>query len=131
MNFKHELNQIVEQVNDTEATISEISSIGASCVAEINGRFFLLLEIEIGNFEQVFVIRISAAQAAALLRAGVELCRIINTIPTPTPGSEVNLICVFVVGDNAFLVFNVENTTDELVLVRVPLCTVIELDLAL
>lgn len=127
MNFKHEIDQIVEQVSKAETRIDEVSSIGANCIAEINGNFFLLVEIEIGDFEDVFVFRISAALAAQLLRSGVELCEIVTTIPTPSPGTEVNLICVFVVGENAFLVFNVENTTDELVLVRVPLCTVIGL----
>ncbi|MGE5629704.1 MAG: hypothetical protein ACM3TR_01255 [Caulobacteraceae bacterium] len=53
------------------------------------------------------------------------MCQIVTTIPTPTPGTEVNLLCVFVVGNFAFLVFDVENRADRLVLVRVPLCTVI------
>lgn len=129
MNFKHELNEIVEQATNGDVTITQASCLGASCIAEINGNFFLLIEIEIGEFERVLIFRITAAQAARLLNAGVELCRIVNTIPTPAPGREVNLICVFVVGEEAFLVFNVEeNNTDRLVLVRVPLCTVIDLD---
>ncbi|WP_352420797.1 spore coat protein [Proteiniborus sp.] len=127
MNFNHELNQVVEQMSSKETLINEISGIGASCIAEINGMFFLLIEIEIGNLERVFVIRISAALAAQLLSSGVELCEIVNRIPTSTPGTEVNLICAFVVGENVFLVFNIENDTDELILVRVPLCTIIEL----
>lgn len=129
MNFKHELNDIVEQVTNGDVTITQASGLGASCVAVIDGNFFLLIEIEIGEFERVLIFRITAAQAARLLNAGVELCRIVNTIPTPAPGREVNLICVFVVDGEAFLVFNVEeNNRDELVLVRVPLCTVIDLD---
>ncbi|MBU5440338.1 hypothetical protein KQI42_20285 [Tissierella sp. MSJ-40] len=101
-------------------------SIGATCVAQIDGRFFLLIEIEIdvlGNvIEEVIIIEITAAQAAALIAAGVMRCQIVDTIPT---GREVELICAFVVGTNVFLVFNVENMTDRLVLVRVPLCTII------
>lgn len=106
-------------------------SIGGTCVAQIDGRFFLLIEIEIeieviGNErEEVIIFEITAAQAAALIAAGVMRCQIVNTIPTPSPGQEVNLICTFVVGENAFLVFNVENATDRLVLVRVPLCTIV------
>lgn len=104
-------------------------SIGGTCVAQIDGRFFLLVEIEIeviGNErEEVIIFEITAGQAAALIAAGVMRCQIVNTIPTPSPGQEVNLICVFVVGQNAFLVFNVENATDRLVLVRVPLCTIV------
>ena len=75
--------------------------------------------------ERVVIFRISAAEAAILLRLGVDRCQIVTTIPTGTAGTEVNLICVFVVGNFAFLVFDVENRTDRLVLVRVPLCTVI------
>jgi hypothetical protein len=114
---------------DVRHYLKSIISIGATCIAEIEGQFFLLVEIEIEiagqEIEQVIVIRISSAQADILLRAGIERCTIVTTIPTPTQGVEVNLICVFVVGNFAFLVFDVENTTDRLVLVRVPLCTVI------
>lgn len=108
---------------------NDIISIGATCVAQIDGRFFLLIEIEIevlGNErEEVIIIEITAAQAAALIASGVMRCQIVDTIPTPSPGMEVNLICAFVVGQNIFLVFNVENAADRLVLVRVPLCTII------
>ncbi|MBU5437382.1 hypothetical protein KQI42_05135 [Tissierella sp. MSJ-40] len=101
-------------------------SIGATCVARIDDRFFLLIEIEIKipgrDIQEVIVIEITAAQAAALIAAGVMRCQIVDRIPT---GMEVNLICAFVVGTNVFLVFNVENMTDRLVLVRVPLCTII------
>lgn len=129
MNFRNEINEIVEQVTNGDVTIAQASCLCSSCVAEINGNFFLLLEIEIGDLERVLIFRITAAQAARLLNAGVELCSIVNTIPTPSPEREVNLICVFVVDDEAFLVFNVEeNETSELVLVRSPLCTVIDLD---
>jgi hypothetical protein len=101
-------------------------SIGATCVARIDNRFFLLIEIEIDvpgtEIEEVIIMEITAAQAAALIAAGVMRCQIVDRIPT---GTEVELICAFVVGTNVFLVFNVENMTDRLVLVRVPLCTII------
>ncbi len=95
-----------------------------SCVAQIDGRFFLLVEIEIEGTEiEQFTIReITAAQAAILIAAGVMRCQIVDTIPT---GREVEIICAFVVGANVFVVFSVENATDRLVLVRVPLCTII------
>lgn len=106
--------------------VNDIISIGATCVAQISGRFFLLIEIEIDvagrEIEEVIIIEITSAQAAALIAAGVMRCQIVNTIPT---GREANLICAFVVGENVFLVFNVENEIDRLVLVRVPLCTII------
>ncbi len=108
---------------------NEPIEIGATCVAQIEGRFFLLIEIEIdviGNErEEVIIFEITGAQAAALIAGGVPRCQIVNTIPTPSPGLDVNLICAFVVGENAFLVFNVENAADNLVLVRVPLCPII------
>ncbi|MBU5313424.1 hypothetical protein KQI38_15475 [Tissierella carlieri] len=112
-----------EQMASRKPICNDPIMIGATCVAQIDGRFFLLIEIDVmGNErEEVIIFEITAAQAA-LIASGVMRCQIVNTIPT---GREVNLICVFVVGQNAFLVFNVENATDRLVLVRVPLCTII------
>ncbi|MDR7856476.1 hypothetical protein [Tissierella sp.] len=108
---------------------NEPIEIGATCVAQIDGRFFLLIEIEIdvigSEIEEVIIFEITAAQAAALVASGVMRCQIVDTIPTPTPGIDVNLICAFVVGENAYLVFDVENATDRLVLVRVSLCPII------
>lgn len=75
----------------------------------------------------MLIIRLTPVQAAALIRE-VGLCEIVgpDEIPTPAPGREVNLICAFVFGENIFLVFDVETrTTDELVLVRVPLCPIV------
>lgn len=106
--------------------INNIISIGATCVAQISGRFFILIEIEIDvagrEVEEVIIIEVTSAQAAELIAAGVMRCQIVNTIPK---GRDVNLICAFVVGQNVFLVFDIENATDRLVLVRVPLCNII------
>ncbi|WP_027622908.1 hypothetical protein [Clostridium lundense] len=107
-------------------------TIGATCVAELAPNVFVLLvevEVEVTGeeIEEVLVIRITPAQAAELIRS-VGRCEIVgpDEIPTPAPGREVNLICAFVFGQNVFLVFNVEtNRTDELVLVRVPLCPIV------
>lgn len=114
---------------DDTATLGQSVRIGAVCIAEIDNQFFLLVEIETEvmgmEVERVVIFRISAAEAAVLLRLGVERCQIVTTIPEETAGTEVNLICVFVVGNFAFLVFDVENRKDRLVLVRVPLCTII------
>ncbi|WP_055665717.1 hypothetical protein [Desnuesiella massiliensis] len=107
-------------------------TIGAACVAELAPNVFVLLvEVEVDvigeEIEQVLIIRITPAQAAQLIRS-VGLCQIVgpDEIPTSAPGREVNLICAFVFGGNVFLVFDVEtNTTDELVLVRVPLCPIV------
>lgn len=106
--------------------------IGATCVAEIAPNVFVLLvEVEINVrpevIEEVLVIRITPAQAAQLIRS-VGRCEIVgpDEIPTSTPRRQVNLICAFVFDGNAFLVFDVEtNTTDDLVLVRVPLCPIV------
>ncbi|MBY6953233.1 hypothetical protein [Clostridium botulinum] len=107
-------------------------TIGATCVAELAPNVFVLLvevEVEVTgeDIQQVLIIRITPAQAAELIRE-VGRCRIVgpDQIPTPAPGREVTLICSFVFGENVFLVFDVEtNTTDELVLVRVPLCPIV------
>jgi len=106
--------------------------IGATCVAELEPNVFVLLvEIEVEvpgpDIEQVLIIRLTPAQAAVLIPQ-VGRCTIVgpNQIPTPAPGREVTLICGFVFGENIFLVFDVEtNTTDELVLVRVPICPIV------
>ncbi|MBE6068528.1 MAG: spore coat protein [Clostridium lundense] len=106
--------------------------IGATCVAELAPNVFVLLvevEVEVPgeDIEEVLIIRLTSAQAAALIPE-VGRCRIVgpDQIPTPGPGRDVDLICAFVFRGNVFLVFDVEtNTTDELVLVRVPLCPIV------
>ncbi|WP_315119852.1 spore coat protein [uncultured Clostridium sp.] len=117
-------------INDTIACDRPFT-IGATCVAEIaRNVFVLLVQIELNargrELEEVVVIRISPALAAELIPL-IGRCRILcpNEIPTPAPGREVNLICSFVFDGNVFLVFEVEtNRREELVLVRVPLCTI-------
>lgn len=105
-------------------------TIGSACVAELESNVFVLLvEIEVQvpgpDIEEVLIIRLTPAQAAVLIPQ-VGRCRIVDEFPTPTPGREVNLICGFAFGQNIFLVFDVEtNTTDELVLVRVPSCPIV------
>lgn len=117
----------VESAN-TSGNIESLIRLGARCLLNIDDKFFLLLEIEIGEQEQVIVISITSDVAAALMSAGIEPCQVVTEIPTATPGTEVNLICVFVVDGFAFLVFDVENNFDVLVIVRVPLCAVIGID---
>lgn len=103
-----------------------VISLGAVCIAEIDDRFFLLVEIEFPTTERVIIFRISEAEARALLNRGVERCRIVNEIPQSTQGVEVTFICVFIVGREAFLVFDVETReTDRLVLVRADICPIL------
>ncbi|WP_017415916.1 MULTISPECIES: hypothetical protein [Clostridium] len=118
------------QVANNLITQNSPVTIGSACVAELeNNVFVLLVEIEVQvpgpDIEQVLIIRLTPAQAAVLIPQ-VGRCRIVNQIPTQAPGREVNLICGFAFGQNIFLVFDVEtNTTDELVLVRVPSCPIV------
>ncbi|OPX90214.1 MAG: hypothetical protein A4E53_01100 [Pelotomaculum sp. PtaB.Bin104] len=104
--------------------VDHLIVVGETCIAEINGQFFLLVEIEIDvpcvDIEQVVVFRLCPAEAQALLDAGVATCTIVNEIPE---GAEFR--CVLVVDNQAFLVFEVENATEELVLVRADLCPII------
>ncbi|WP_097028435.1 spore coat protein [Clostridium peptidivorans] len=117
--------------NDRRCQRSPVE-IGATCVAELApGVFVLLVEVEVEvpgtDIQEVLIIRLTPAQAAALIPQ-VGRCRIVgpDQIPTSGPGRDVTLICAFVFDGNAFLVFDVEtNTTDELVLVRVPLCPIV------
>ncbi|WP_097028431.1 spore coat protein [Clostridium peptidivorans] len=106
--------------------------IGATCVAELAPNVFVLLvevEVEVPgeDIQEVLIIRLTPAQAAALIPE-VGRCLIIDKDDPVIvdPGAQINLICVFVFGENAFLVYDVEtNTTDRLVLVRIPLCPIV------
>lgn len=128
MPTQESLNQFI---NDT-INCDRPFTIGSTCVAEIaRNVFVLLVQIELNargrELEEVIVMRISPALATELIPL-IGRCRIVcpDEIPTPAPGRRVNLICAFVFDGNVFLVFDVEtNRRNELVLVRVPLCTVI------
>ncbi|WP_242844712.1 spore coat protein [Clostridium botulinum] len=122
-----------QNITDTDKKCQDDPvTIGATCVAELAPNVFVLLvEVEVEvlgeTIQEVLIIRITPAQAAELIRS-VGLCEIVgpNEIPTPAPGREITLICSFVFGQNVFLVFDVETrTTDELVLVKVPLCPIV------
>ena len=95
-----------------------------SCMAQIDERFFLLMEIGIKGtkIEKFTIMEITEVQAGALMAVGVMRCKIVTTIPT---GRKVEIICAFVVNGNTFIVFSVKNAKDCFVLVRVPLCTII------
>lgn len=120
----------LSQIANNVATQNNPITIGAACVAELApNAFVLLVEIEVQvpgpDIEEVLIIRLTPAQAAVLIPQ-VGRCRIVDQFPTPTTGREVNLICGFAFGENIFLVFEVEtNTTDELVLVKVPSCPIV------
>lgn len=123
-NSENEIIQVIKDGVDDLST-EQLIALGARCIAEIDGMFFLLVEISVGQTRTVIIFRITAAQAAALLRAGIPRCQIVTTIPVSMPGRQVTLICAFVVGANVFLVFLVENMAERLVLVRVPLCPIV------
>jgi hypothetical protein len=111
---------------------TQVISIGAACIVEIDGQFFLLVEIEIKandvGIEQIIVFSLTAAEAQALINAGVPVCETACEIPQPCPGEEIKFRCVLVIDNHAFLVFEIENRTERLVLVRAELCPVIGLD---
>lgn len=104
--------------------------ISAQCRVEIQGRFFLLLELEVGSgmneLERVLVLEISRA-LFNLLQGRVDLCEIRNTLPTVPPGGTLEIRCTFVIGNVAYIVFEIEGVSvrDRLVIVRSPLCDII------
>ncbi len=104
--------------------IEDVISIGANCIVQIRNRFFLLVEIEVeaGNvaFEEFVFIRISRQEAMTLLNAGVKRCEITTRVPRSND-VEVEFICILIVDGEAFAVFDVENDTDDAVLVEIPL----------
>lgn len=103
-----------------ELNLNQGVVIDSQCIAQIDNRFFLIIELDIGNIEQVLVIAISRTQALRLAARGVGNCDIVDTIPT---GSNVEIRCTFTVGTQAYTVFEVGEGT--LVLVRTPLCTIL------
>jgi|GEM_PF-2549291 len=110
---------------------NNVDCLGNICIAQINSTFFLLIEIE-NKQDDVVIVNISAELAAALLAAGVDRCPIVTAIPTATAGAMVEPICAFVAEGFVFVILKIEKNTgrDQLVLLRVPLCTEIPADLA-
>ncbi|CAH1232517.1 hypothetical protein PAECIP111891_07032 [Paenibacillus allorhizoplanae] len=98
-------------------------TIGSNCIAQVGSQFFLIAEIEAKTtgveIDPLFAIRTTAEQARRLIRAGVMRCKIQNTVPRPTRGKDVELKGVLFANGRIFSVFDVENSTDEAVLVRI------------
>ncbi|PLS09478.1 hypothetical protein [Neobacillus cucumis] len=98
-------------------------SLGAHCILQTrrNG-FFLVAEIEAeaGNvdIEEYVFIRISRREANALLNAGAMRCQVTNQIPT-SDNLDVTFVCVLILNGEAFALFDVENNTDDAVLVTI------------
>ncbi|MCM3039678.1 hypothetical protein M3201_08200 [Paenibacillus motobuensis] len=67
----------------------------------------------------VFAVRTTAKQAASLIRAGVMRTIFRDTPPKPSNGKKVELKGVLFANDRIFSVFDVENSTDISVLVRI------------
>lgn len=99
-------------------------TLGAQCIVQIGTRFFFLVELEL-PVERVIVIEITANEFALLRTAGVPVCPILTAVPTPVAGTTVELRCTFIVGEEAFIVFEIENARERLVIVRSPLCPII------
>jgi hypothetical protein len=98
--------------------------IGARCIFRVNGYFFLIAEIEAKTtgveIDQVVIIRLTNAQAARLLAGGMKWCQISSTKPTATPCTKVEFKCIFIDGDKAFSIFEVESCArDDAVLVPI------------
>lgn len=123
------MNTVAEMENAVSNLVGNIGvGIGSLCRVEIQGRFFLLVEIEVGSganqIEEVIVLEITRVLFNAL-QGSVDLCQVLNDIPTPPAGSTLELRCTFIVGNEAFIVLEIENMMERLVVVRSPLCTVI------
>ncbi|KQL45861.1 hypothetical protein AN963_12585 [Brevibacillus choshinensis] len=97
--------------------------VGANSIARIGNRFFLIVEVEAKvpgvEIDPVFAVRITREQARRLLNAGVIRTIIQNTRPQSTPGLDVEFKGVLFANGRFFSVFDVENSTDISVLVRI------------
>lgn len=98
-------------------------TIGANSIAKIGNQFFLIVEVEAKTtgveIDPVFAVRTTAQQAAALLRAGVKRTIIQKTNPKPSRGKDVEFKGVLFANGRIFSVFDVENSTDISVLVKI------------
>lgn len=101
---------------------SEVLFISFSCIIKIDQKFFLLVEIESNipciDFDEVVIFKITKTQAEHFIAAGIELCRILDEIPTST---KAEFVCVFIQDERAFLIFDLETEPEEVVLVRTTL----------
>ena len=97
--------------------------IGANSIARIGNRFFLIVEVEAKvpgvEVDPVFAVRLTREQARRLLNAGVMRTTIQSTRPRPRPGLDVEFKGVLFANGRFFSVFDVENSTDTSVLVRI------------
>ncbi|MFE0555114.1 hypothetical protein ACFW1P_04150 [Paenibacillus sp. NPDC058910] len=98
-------------------------TIGANSIAKIGEQFFLIVEVEAKSpgveIDPVFAVRTTAQQARSLIRAGVMRTIFQPKPPTPSPGKKVELKGVLFANGRIFSVFDVENSTDVSVLVRI------------
>jgi hypothetical protein len=95
--------------------------IGANCIFQAQGNFFLLVEVEISapnvSIEPEILVPLTLPQARDLLAAGVAQCEVTTAIPTPGPGVSQELKGSFELGNQNFIVFDQENDFDRSVLV--------------
>jgi hypothetical protein len=100
-----------------------VITIGSNGLFRAAGDFFLLVEVEAKTtgveIDPVFTIRVTRNQAIKLRQAGVPRLTVQNTVPKSTGGNEVEFKGVFIHRGVAFAVFDVENSEDIAVLVRI------------
>lgn len=104
----------------------DIIKIGSNCIIELGGdRAFLLTEIEAKvpgvEIDPIVIVRLTRDQARRLAEAGEPVCTVSETIPESSAGVAVEFKCIFIAAPDAFLIFDVENATDEAVLVPIGL----------
>lgn len=134
MIFKENTNT-VQELAETEAARLGVTcrpiTISDACIIEINNRLFLLILINFNNSETVLVIRISRQQALDLIRNGIRNCPVFTTLPAEIQRKSAELLCVFVVNRQAFLVFETERAQERferIFVVRIPLCPILDED---
>ncbi len=118
---------LLNEMTPEKATLINIL---AACILKVKDEYFLLIEIGATEIQPIIAIRLTRAQAKELLEAGVELCKISDTIPQTKPGVDVKFKCVLVVENEAFLVFDVTLVVappqpHEIVLFAAHLCPII------
>lgn len=105
--------------------------IGAQCIVEIQKHYFLLVELEAKSgrreFEKVLVIELSCAAFEFLREKGVKVCEVRDKMPAPPMGKHLELKCTFIVGNQAYIIFEAEGMcgcSDKLIIVKSPICNI-------
>lgn len=125
--YSEKIRRMVEGAATEQGITNGPIKIGNSCIVRIDGQFFLVVQIMFDSVSRIIVIRISGNQAAGLGKDGIKACPVYDELPKEVQGKPVELECVFFIYHQAFLVFEILNTSSQrerLIVARIPICSI-------